>query len=98
MKISRTALGTKCIGLLSPCILVVHALATPAESARSYRVTDLGVFPGGNFSRATDINSSGHVVGHSGTSTAFAHPFLWTSSGGMQDLGELPGGQGVSYA
>lgn len=80
------------------CFLVVVTTGRSAEAVGSYRVTDLGILPGGLFSRATDINSSGQVVGHSGTASAFAHPFLWESSAGMQDLGDLPDGRGVSYA
>ena len=55
---------------------------------------DLGTL-GGRESGATVINSRGQVAGYSlladGQTT---HPFRWTASGGMQDLGTL-GGEGT---
>ena len=50
----------------------------------------LGFLPGGNFSEATGINSLGQVVGVATTSTGIADTFLWSSTGGMIDLGHLP--------
>ena len=58
---------------------------------------DLGKLPGWGNSRAFGINDNGQVVGNSFTlfsesfpdSFADGHAFLW--SGGMQDLGTLPG-------
>jgi probable HAF family extracellular repeat protein len=41
---------------------------------------------GGNLSGATGINDSDAVVGLSYTGTDTQHAFLWTQSGGMQDL------------
>jgi probable HAF family extracellular repeat protein len=52
---------------------------------------DLGDLPGGqNHSYANDINSSGQVVGYSFTLPG-ERPFLWTSDGGMIELGVLTG-------
>jgi probable HAF family extracellular repeat protein len=56
---------------------------------------DLGVLPGGGtISSAADINNLGQVVGFSNVPGPFvqvAHAFLWTSGGGMADLGTLGG-------
>jgi probable HAF family extracellular repeat protein len=58
-------------------------------------MTDLGVLPGGGtISSAADINNLGQVVGFSnvpGTFSQVQHAFLWTSQGGMVDLGTLGG-------
>jgi probable HAF family extracellular repeat protein len=71
-------------------------------SAQTYTVTDLGVLKGDNESSGFWINDSGAVVGCSDTETIYGYPctglvagqhaFLWTPSGGMQDLGTLSGG------
>ena len=53
-------------------------------------VHDLGTL-GGDFSVARAINEAGQVVGTSTTSSGEEHVFLWTSQGGMTDLGTLGG-------
>jgi probable HAF family extracellular repeat protein len=63
--------------------------AMPAM-ASTYAVTDLGTL-GGGASGATDINSSGTVVGWSRTTGGQVHAFLWRH-GRMIDLGTLGGG------
>jgi probable HAF family extracellular repeat protein len=64
-------------------------------------MTNLGVlgesFPGFGFSSARDINEMGHVVGASSVPGG-QHAFLWTPSGGMQDLGTLGGQNSVARA
>jgi probable HAF family extracellular repeat protein len=57
-------------------------------------ITDLGTLPGDAYpvSSATAINDSGQVVGYGDR-----HAFQWSASGGMQDLGTLPGSTN-SYA
>jgi probable HAF family extracellular repeat protein len=50
---------------------------------------------GGTISGATGINDSGEIVGYSnvkGSSASDFFAFLWTSSGGMTNLGTLSGG------
>jgi probable HAF family extracellular repeat protein len=55
-------------------------------------------------SAANAINPTGEVVGAStATAAGDSHGFVWTSTGGMQDLGTLPGGNssaamGVNWA
>jgi probable HAF family extracellular repeat protein len=53
-------------------------------------MTDLGTLPGDIVSGATALNKSGQVVGNS-TSNAGRRSFLWQSSTGMTDLGNLGG-------
>jgi probable HAF family extracellular repeat protein len=83
--------------LWGTCICVSTALCF----GQSYTITDLGVLKGDNESSGFWINNSGDVVGCSDTQTiegypctglvAGQHAFLWTKSGGMKDLGTLPG-------
>ena len=56
----------------------------------SYTVTDLGTL-GGPSSSATGINANGQVIGYAQNAAGYEHAFLWSSSGGMQDLGTLGG-------
>ena len=51
-------------------------------------MTDLGALPGGQSSRAWDINVSGQVVGDSTATGGYNRPFLW-SDGVMINLGTL---------
>jgi probable HAF family extracellular repeat protein len=48
---------------------------------------------GGPTSVANAINASGQVAGQSDLASGFTAGFLWTQSGGLQNLGTLPGGQ-----
>ncbi len=57
---------------------------------------NLGSFGGDDsVSIATSINNSGAVVGYSGSGSV-TRAFLWTQSGGMQDLPLFPAGQSVA--
>src|SRR4030095_7453690 len=78
-----------------PTAFVLLALATSGAwrlaGQRSEPLTlDLGTLPGGDFSRANDINSRGQIVGESSTAMTSNHAFLFTD-GVMIDLGVLPG-------
>jgi probable HAF family extracellular repeat protein len=53
-------------------------------------VRDLGVLPGGNYSRAYDLNDSDEIVGTSASSVG-ERAVLWTKTGNVRDLGTLPG-------
>jgi probable HAF family extracellular repeat protein len=55
-----------------------------------YSVTDLGTL-GGTFGVAYGINNAGRVGGGATLPNGDQHSFLWTQSGGMQDLGTLGG-------
>lgn len=69
--------------------------------AQSYTITDLGVLKGDNESNGFWINDAGQVVGCSDVETVEGYPctgtvsgqhaFVWSKSGGMTDLGTLPG-------
>jgi probable HAF family extracellular repeat protein len=55
-----------------------------------YELVEVGVI-GGTWSLAAAINDLGQVVGTSCTQDCLAHAFLWSESGGLEDLGTLPG-------
>src|SRR5678815_2445060 len=64
---------------------------------------DLGTLDGGTTSIARGINDRGEVVGQNvlpriGPTEPQTHAFLWTPTGGMQDLGALGGGLTSSIA
>jgi probable HAF family extracellular repeat protein len=50
---------------------------------------EISGLPGADYTEALAINSSGQIIGASGNSR-IRHAFLWTPSGGTQDLGILP--------
>ena len=82
---------------LSLSLIAAGLLAQPALAQRS--TTDaLGFLTVGGTSKAYGINASGQVVGYASTSGSSGnnHAFLWSSGGGMQDLGTLGGA--LSYA
>jgi probable HAF family extracellular repeat protein len=65
------------------------------QSGGTYIITDLGTL-GGDYSLASGINASGHVVGHAWMIRNDTwHAFVW-QDGVMRDLGTLEGG--VSFA
>jgi probable HAF family extracellular repeat protein len=82
------------------CVIAMTLLTHSLATAQKYTVTDLGALPGFTSTYAGDNNNTGLVTGCSDNSTLPTVPcttnipsdaFLWSSSGGMQDLGNLPG-------
>ena len=73
-------------------------IVLPASASFSAELTGLGTL-GGSFSQPRDISPDGRFVGgYSKTAGDTAtHSFRWTSSGGMLDIGTLPG-ETDSYA
>jgi probable HAF family extracellular repeat protein len=57
---------------------------------------DLGVLPGGNWSAAYGISDAGIVVGYGNIGSGMFRGFVWTSAGGMEELGTFGGNN--SYA
>jgi probable HAF family extracellular repeat protein len=70
--------------------ILACGISQPAGAQARYTVTDLGTLPSFDSSEANGINASGLV---SGTSTdtvgGVDHAFVWSSGGGMLDLGTL---------
>jgi len=75
------------------------ALSTPlvVSAAPLYHVTDLGLLPGFDSAYPNGMNASGQIVGGA-SNIENGDGFLWTSSGGMQDLGLLSPGDNYSFA
>jgi probable HAF family extracellular repeat protein len=57
---------------------------------------DLGTLPGGDWSAAYGINDAGTVVGYGTLASGICRGFIWTSSGGMTEIGTFGGAN--SYA
>lgn len=67
-------------------------LLAPSAQGQTYTARDLGALRPGS-ARVRDLNSQSQVVGASGFPHGFhTHAFFWTKTGGMRDLGVLPGG------
>jgi probable HAF family extracellular repeat protein len=60
-----------------------------AQTARAYRVEDLGTL-GGQYLVGTAINNSGEIVGYGYLADGTTHAFRWSPSDGLQDI--APGG------
>lgn len=71
--------------------LVLSLSAVPAGAEVKYTLTDLGRLPGLWDSQALGINNQGQVIG-----TSSGQAFIWSSSGGMTPLGNLPGVSGAT--
>lgn len=64
----------------------------PSVVAQTYTAIDLGTLHAGS-ARVHGVNASGQAVGASGhPHGAETHAFFWQKSGGIRDLGTLPGG------
>lgn len=73
--------------------VVVPSLANPFVVGAN--VTDMGTIPtvdgSGRYSHSRDVNNEGQVVGIGAAANGVQHPFIWSSSLGIQDLGTLGG-------
>jgi probable HAF family extracellular repeat protein len=78
---------------------ILLSLLAPVAAAQGYKIVDLGSL-GGNYSEAYAVNDFGHVAGDSCLDPACnrMHPFIWSESTGMHDLGTLPGGNPYAVA
>lgn len=90
VKLIHTTVLSAVIGVSVFCWAQNEAASCTAFPPAGYSVVDLGSL--GNGSVAFGINSKGHVTGEFFINLTQAEAFLWTPTGGMQDLGLLPGG------
>ena len=79
-------------GFGNPVLGRIHAFTWTERDG----VVDLGTL-GGPWGEATDVNSSGRVVGRSVTSSGLLHAFVW-AQGVMHDLGTLGGNESDATA
>jgi len=69
-------------------VSLVGFAATATTLAGQYTIIDLGTL-GGTASYGYHLNDSGQVVGRSQDASSAEWAFLWTTAGGMQNLGNL---------
>jgi len=60
-----------------------------AQTARAYRIEDLGTL-GGQYLVGLAINNSGEIVGYGDLADGTIHAFRWSPADGLQDI--APGG------
>ncbi len=80
--------------LVRACALILGLFLATFSFAQIYSVTNLGALPDTpSHSRGHALNSSGQATGDSAApGTLYPHGFFWSSSTGMLDIGDLPGG------
>lgn len=69
-----------------------HAARWPVAESQPNVVDDLGAPIGTLTSTATAINDHGTIVGYATAGNGTHSPLVWSNPGGMQLLGDLPGG------
>ena len=69
-------------------VILLSLVAGSTSAAVPYTVTDLGILPGYQWSKATGINNGGEVVGYSWNNAVANDAFLY-SNGATTDLGAL---------
>lgn len=77
-------------------MLMLGWMSAPVAAVPRYRLVDLGVLPGQDWSRAAAINAAGQIAGSSGAGIT-SHAFRWTPGAGggpglLEDLVPLPQG------
>lgn len=75
--------------LLGVAAAIVSFTSLSADAAQQYKITDIGVLPGGGETWTYAINDMGAVVGY-GSSSEGNRAFLWSGSS-LSNLGALPG-------
>ena len=82
-------------GLVLVVFATIGFLSSVPAIAQDYDITDIGMFPGGTFSLASDINNQGQVIGYTyfdmGGGAFLYRAFLWTPEDGLVDIGTLGG-------
>jgi probable HAF family extracellular repeat protein len=86
---------------LPALILSCAFFATKPSTAQSYTITDLGTFPGGDYTTALGINQSGQVTGWSGSASPVeggipGEAFLY-KNGKLINLGEFGTTGSIGY-
>jgi len=75
--------------------VVVGGATTSSGALHAYTyngtMRDLGTLAGGSWSSAYAVNASGQVVGYADNGSGAFAAFLWTTTGGMTELGTLGG-------
>ncbi len=98
-------MGTKRLSIVAVACLSLLNAARDAHSQTVPAARELGRLAAGTYSRSWAVNESGQVVGFSTVTPGRPmmlglpfHPFSWTRSGGMIDLGTLGGRFGAMPA
>jgi probable HAF family extracellular repeat protein len=87
----KSGLNTKLL-MIAAIISFLASCLGPNAAAQTYTAIDLGTLHPGS-ARVHGVNESGQVVGASGhPHGAETHAFFWQKTGGIRDLGTLPGG------
>jgi len=87
----KSGLNTNLL-MIAAIISFLASCLGPNAAAQTYTVIDLGTLHAGS-ARVHGVNTSGQAVGASGQPHgAETHAFFWQKTGGIRDLGTLPGG------
>ncbi|HEY6291286.1 MAG TPA: hypothetical protein VI455_06945 [Terriglobia bacterium] len=65
-------------------------ILAPLAAAQTYRITDLGTFPGGDLSQGQAINGRGQIAGYAQFKNGDDHAFFWDQRIGLRNLPAIP--------